>query len=104
MRYILKDKVPIRCDDYEEWSNFLMTNRIVRQDQLAGPILISTIFLGLDHNFSGEGDPILFETMMFGAPKLEGYQMRYKTWDEAELGHDIALQFVKKVFEEKEDG
>ena len=29
-------------------------------------IFISSIFLGIDHNYTGIGDPILFETMIFG--------------------------------------
>jgi len=29
-------------------------------------ITVSTVFLGIDHNWSRSGDPILFETMVFG--------------------------------------
>lgn len=30
-----------------------------------GKFYISTVFLGIDHNFLGKGGPILFETMVF---------------------------------------
>jgi hypothetical protein len=44
------------------------------------------VFLGIDHNFFGDGPPILFETMVFGGP-MDQDQRRYSTWDEAEFGH-----------------
>ena len=31
-----------------------------------GDCMVSTVFLGLDHNFSEEGPPVLWETMVFG--------------------------------------
>lgn len=46
---------------------------------------VSTVFLGLDHQF-GRGAPLLFETMIFGGAR-DGDQFRYSTWDEAEDGH-----------------
>jgi hypothetical protein len=49
-------------------------------------IHVSTTFLSLDHNFSGVGPPIVYETMIFG-PVLTEYQERYCTWAEAERGH-----------------
>lgn len=49
------------------------------------PLHISTVFLGLDHNFWGGGKPIVFETMIFGGQHLQ-YQTRYCEWDEAEEG------------------
>lgn len=47
---------------------------------------LSTVFLGIDHNF-GDGPPILFETMVFGG-KWEGEMDRYSTYDEALMGHE----------------
>ena len=51
-----------------------------------GEAEISTVFLGLDHNFSGEGAPVLYETLVFGG-KLDGEMMRYTTHEEALAGH-----------------
>jgi hypothetical protein len=49
-----------------------------------GDIRVSTVFLGIDHGFGGK--PLLFETMVFGG-RLNGYQCRYGTYDEAVEGH-----------------
>jgi hypothetical protein len=49
---------------------------------------VSTVFLGVNHNMTGEGDPVLFETMVFGNDDMGGGDMRrYRTWEEAEAGH-----------------
>jgi hypothetical protein len=50
--------------------------------------MVSTVFLGIDHNF-GNGPPLLFETMVFGG-EYDGYCKRYSTWEEAEGGHKTA--------------
>lgn len=55
-------------------------------------ILISTVFIGIDHSF-GFGAPLLFETMVFNGP-LDGDQDRFANWDQAEAGH---LAMRKKV-------
>lgn len=54
-------------------ATILESNRRVARTKL-GPSLISTVFLGVDHNF-GKGPPILWETMVFGG-KLDQYQER----------------------------
>jgi hypothetical protein len=53
------------------------------------------VFLGLDHSF-GRGDPVLFETMVFGGP-LGSAQWRYCTWAEAERGHEEAVVQARKA-------
>lgn len=55
---------------------------------------VSTVFLGIDHNFSSVGPPILFETMVFGPNDEEG-QWRYVTWEEAEAGHKAVVEALK---------
>lgn len=84
--YILKDCVPVPCDDRSEWGKWSDTaDRRVEQTEIDG-VFISTVFLGIDHNFIGRGPPILFETMVFGGA-LDEEQRRYATWDEAVAGH-----------------
>ncbi|MEO9497665.1 MAG: hypothetical protein ABJG42_24540 [Vibrio splendidus] len=56
-------------------------------------VVISTVFLGLDHNPFG-GKPILFETMIFGG-KHDDYQERYCTWDEAAQRHQSIVQEIR---------
>jgi hypothetical protein len=54
---------------------------------------VSTVFLGLDHNFGDRSQPVLFETMVFGGAHA-GEQERYCTWDEAEYGHKRYVELV----------
>jgi hypothetical protein len=93
--YILEGKTVYPTEDIIHWAqNFELSNRIVAQSEISG-IHISTVFLGLNHNFSGEGEPILFETMVFGG-KYNGYTGRYCTWDEAYEGHFKVCELVTK--------
>lgn len=72
-------------------------NRQVKLDYV-GDIMISTIFLGFDHNFMPYGSPILFETMVFGE-HMDQYQERYSTWNEAIEGHNKVLEQVHEQAE-----
>ena len=54
-------------------------------------VVVSTIWLGIDHGFYG-GPPLIFETMTFGAEDEEQY--RYATEEEALQHHaDLVAQF-----------
>lgn len=86
-----KKPVPV---EMMEWatSQSDLNSRIVKHDKLANGILVSTVFLGLNHQY-GEGPPVLFETMIFGG-EHDQFQERYCTWDEAVEGHQVALELV----------
>lgn len=73
------------------------TRRLARTE-LPGKCYVSTVFLAIDHAF-GDGDPILFETMVFGGP-LGGEQERYSTWAEAERGHARLVKAVQLAISE----
>jgi hypothetical protein len=53
---------------------------------------ISTVFLGIDHNYTLKGKPILFETMAFDENGDVLSCRRYSTWDDAKAGHLEALK------------
>lgn len=55
---------------------------------------VSTVFLGLDHRWDTDGDPLVFETMIFGGIN-DQYQERYATYEAAEAGHREACQLVE---------
>lgn len=94
-RYKLRWREPIPCEDLLEWARWFETaNRHVAQT-MVGTVRVSTVFLGLDHNWKDSGDPILFETMIFGGPH-DGYQERYSHWEEAECGHWQAVQLARQ--------
>ncbi len=63
-----------------------------------GPMRVSTVFLGIDHRFGG-GEPLLWETMTFGAPDGEPMN-RYSSRALAEAGHAEAVETAKKILEE----
>jgi hypothetical protein len=84
--YTLRGHQPVECDDLFKWARWFETaNRCVAFDELGPGLTVSTVFMGLDHQF-GEGPPILFETLVFD-DYAQGDGARYATWDEAERGH-----------------
>ncbi len=91
--YKLQNKKVIPCTQ-DDWLN--MTGDEKRVDfNSFGEVEVSTVFLGIDHRY-GKGQPIVFETMIFGG-KHDGYQTRYSTWEEAVEGHKIACNLANEV-------
>lgn len=88
--YILDGHTPVPVD-LMTWAAWLDEDRAKRRvaESHVGWFHISTVFIGLDHRFLGDGAPILFETMIFGDD--EKYQTRCCTWDEAERMHAVAI-------------
>ena len=92
-KYILDDKTPVPAPDLMAWAKwFESADRTVRRD-VENEIVVSTVFLGLDHSFGGR-PPLLFETMVFGGP-LDGEMDRCSTWQQAEIMHDKMLGRVR---------
>jgi hypothetical protein len=65
---------------------------------------ISTVWLGLNHNYFSDQKPLIFETMIFKDDEempdnedFQNYQERYSTLEEAEEGHKRACEFVKEI-------
>jgi hypothetical protein len=91
--YILDGHTPVRVPDVITWGRwFNGANRHVAVTD--HPLFwVSTVFLGINHNFGFRGPPILFETMTFErgehGGELEGEDgfCRYSCWDDAEAGH-----------------
>ena len=97
MFYILEDDTPVPVDIKDPrlekiWSD--IKHRRIALDQVTSKVRVSTVFLCLDHNFEGSGDPVLFETMIFGG-KLDDYQVRARTKQEALDNHRVAVEMVK---------
>lgn len=69
-----------------------------------GPYLVSTIWLGLDHNFFGTGPPIIFETLVFG-PEFSGEidGRRYPTEADALAGHEEFVTLIRSTKLDAED-
>lgn len=105
-KYVLGEdgKTSFHEPDLVKWAGWIegvggIEQRRVGRDTV-GRFLISTVFLGLDHNF-GEGPPVLFETMIFEleteGPLADLFMARYCDWDEAKAGHDRVVEKVREM-------
>lgn len=93
--WILDEKgrpVPVDLFTWAKW--FGTAERMVYQETIAQN-RISTIFLGIDHGpMNGDGPPILWETMTFGA-KLDNEMLRCAgTKEQAEAMHEEMVKAV----------
>lgn len=98
-KYILNEKGnPIEETDLIKWATWFETSggkRIVKKEKV-GDMLVSTVFLGIDYRFGEKlNDPILYETMVFGG-KHANETERYATREQASLGHEIMVEYVKE--------
>ena len=86
--------------DVRQWAKeFKEANRRVALNKFSTPdgrkVEVSTVFLGLNHQF-GDGPPLIFETMVFGGD-LDGEQERYSTEAEAIEGHKAMIVRVQQT-------
>jgi hypothetical protein len=95
-RYILVGHEVVAEPNWVAWADWMETaDRRVARD-MVGPLLVSTVFLAIDHRHFGEGPPILFETMVFADfPSEELHCRRCSTWAEAERQHRVALRWAR---------
>jgi len=91
--YRLNDDVEaVLCEEFTLDRSHNITTKI-------GNYLVSTVFLSMDHNCTGEGGPLVWETAIFG-PGDEDYWgrcnifARYSTYEEAKAGHDRACEEI----------
>jgi hypothetical protein len=91
--YVLDGRKILRAGSLIKWAIAFEKQRWVASTRVAGH-RVSTVFLGIDHNFSRIGPPILFETMVFAGAAMADWSMRrYATYEEAEAGHrDMVAQ------------
>ena len=98
-KYILEGHKAIECNDLMVWARWLENaDRLVEKTVVSPGVEISTVFLGtgflgLDHQF-GDGEPLLFETMVFGG-KHDQEMERYSTWEQAAEGHIRWAETIK---------
>lgn len=85
---------PVPEPDPEKWCLvFDDPRRLVARSEI-GAVAVSTVFLGLDHRFAGDGPPLLYETMIFGGAHDQD-QRRYSTREEALAGHAEMVERLK---------
>jgi hypothetical protein len=88
---------PVVETDLLVWAKWFETeNRSIATD-IIGTCLVSTVFLGLDHNYDSRGGPVLWETMVFGGPaEVDHCRRRCSgTREQAEAMHFSVVNEVK---------
>jgi 20S proteasome alpha/beta subunit len=90
VRYYNRQGEPI---DMTEWTRLFhpLYQQIARTT--IGPYTVSTVWLGLDHNW-GDGPPLIFETMIFGSSNLDEDCHRWSTEAQALAGHAELVTLV----------
>ena len=86
--YILDDDKNAIPADLGTWATFFEKSegRRVALTHVTDRITVSTVFLGMNHQY-GEGPPLIFETLVIGG-LMEGEMDRCSTWAEAETMHE----------------
>ncbi len=82
--------VPVDSLLWAQW--FETAHRVIGNDTI-GDARVSTVFLGINHNW-GDGPPLLFETMIFGGVH-DGWQERCSTYEEALAMHAKAKKLLE---------
>ena len=97
-RYILDENwKPIPEAALDKWvAWFEKAERQVAVETI-GESRISTLFLGLDHNYSGTGAPILWETMVFGGPLDQEQDRCSGSKEQAQAMHAAMVKRVKET-------
>lgn len=93
---------PVPCINISAWARWFEGSSDQRRlayddvvDSDGELVSVSTVFLGMDHNFVDDGPPILWETMIFGLGDDQEYQERYTSKEAALEGHQKAIQYVR---------
>jgi hypothetical protein len=95
--YILDNNnnpIPASTLEAVKWLEEGSNRRTIKRDEI-GDILVSTVFLGLDHSWTPGSKPVLWETMIFGG-EHDQYQERYTSHKDALEGHEKALTLITK--------
>lgn len=101
-KFILDENNNVIPANLIEWGKFFEnTGRRIVKQEIVNDKTVSTVFIGIDHNFSWRKDyephkSHIFETMVFEKDYLEIYCERCSTWKEAEECHEKAVQWVKE--------
>jgi hypothetical protein len=109
--------------DLYRWADLLGDSeyKFVASDELFDGTWVSTVWLGIDHRYFGDGPPLIFETMVFprkgptvpiaemlanpeaGAHWCEQECWRYSTETEALAHHDQVVAKITEALERLRD-
>lgn len=85
--------------DLLEWAGLFEDKgyRILRHTHLPSGVMVSTVWLGIDHSFLSGERPVIFETMVFPDPRKRHDSddlacWRYTTEANARAGHERMMR------------
>ena len=85
--------------DISTWSKWLETaDRTLKITDMS-KVIISTVFLGMEYDHDPGDELRLFGTLVLGG-SMDGYLVRYATWDAAIEGHHDVVGAVLLAEEE----
>lgn len=87
---------PVAELDFQTWADWMWkVDRRVADEQV-GASMISTVFLGLDHNWTGDF-PVLWETLVFDGPMDQECERCSGSREQAEAMHARMVERVKNA-------
>ncbi|HYE77547.1 MAG TPA: hypothetical protein VEI97_06150 [bacterium] len=90
--YVLDEAGEVVGATSMSWALWFEThNRQIALDEPLPGVQVSTVFLGLDHQWDDSRPPLIYETMTFGYEGDGGWQLRYSTREEALAGHALVI-------------
>lgn len=88
---------PVPEPDLMTWGKWMETAQRSVADERIGETRISTVFLGLDHNYTPGDPPILWETMIFGGPLNHDMDRCAGSREQAEAMHARMLEKMRST-------
>lgn len=89
--YYDRDGSPLTRD---EWARkFTYEYKRVELTELGDGVVVSTVWLGMNHNW-GEGAPLIFETLVMGG-EFDEWMDRYATEEDARRGHAEVVAAIR---------
>lgn len=109
MYYILdEDKNPIKVDsaiDWGEWRSKDENTRVRLTNVRHRNFSVSTVFLGMDQDscsllkkedLPNDYKPLVFETLVQSDDEWDEFMWKYRTWEEAEMGHVMIIKAIMR--------
>lgn len=88
-----EDNKPVKARSIVEWGEFMQGDmRVVARQTVRPGVNVSTVFLGINHQWQRGHPPVLFETMVFRSDGTCRVAGRYETWAKAVIGHVDVVQ------------
>lgn len=93
MSYYDREGKPLTREEFCNLYERSLEYRVVKQETLPNGKYVSTVWLGLNHNY-GNGAPLIFETMVFPSQgNFSDLDMeRYSTEMAAQIGHTAMVE------------